>query len=483
MLKLKPTAYILQNMCCGQIEGDDECVNEKQTSSIFARGIQAPHDLPDKVNMVIRAPEYTPVWPQADHDNDDQVDPNILGWLANGRKSGDAQSKSLMQVSICKERAQDIEICFEDEKGAPVQMKHARLQIFDIDMGKTTHKNGPEAIQFKCPGGEFMLYGNHPWMSHTPGPPYKIEFGATTHGQPEYRYKCPDGEPVTLWSTRNGTFADRPTSSDASTLTEAAEDALIMIEYRDVTCATITLANMPPSYRQEPWSDKVNYKKQGGKRACEKDGGKMSGNYCRFGSKGWPLKSAWKGGNPLNTTKKLQNSNFAGLGEGPCGHWQGGRNWLFSGYYNQMDPLECHPPMLAEAEPKDKAEVQASKAVENTNVTARSTLWFDSHEHCSSSSSSSSSSSTDNMKSFGWTVESPPLASTPHTFGTGCDGGLYHFWVSCAAARASSSSHDSASHAIAPPVCAGKQLGRVHQYSPSRGLLDIHHRVRPVVLP
>ena len=74
MLKLKPTAYILQNMCCGQIEGDDECVNEKQTSSIFARGIQAPHDLPDKVNMVIRAPEYTPVCPQADHDNDDQVD-------------------------------------------------------------------------------------------------------------------------------------------------------------------------------------------------------------------------------------------------------------------------------------------------------------------------------------------------------------------------------------------------------------------------
>ena len=91
---------------------------------------------------------------------------------------------------------------------------------------------------------------------------------------------------------------------------------------------------MPPEYRQEPWSQSVKGK--------------------TYMSKGYPFKDASHGGNPLNTTMKLSATNFEGLKTGQCEKDGGGRNWMFAGYYNPMNLLQC----TKEAEERRRLEEQ-----------------------------------------------------------------------------------------------------------------------------
>ena len=55
------------------------------------------------------------------------------GYLFNGRKTG-ATLGGLLQLNMCQERAQAIDLCFEDQDQSPVTMRRARIQLLDIDM-------------------------------------------------------------------------------------------------------------------------------------------------------------------------------------------------------------------------------------------------------------------------------------------------------------------------------------------------------------
>ena len=80
------------------------------------------------------------VSPHPDPDPNPNPNPNPYpnpnpnqGYLFNGRKTG-ATLGGLLQLNMCQERAQAIDLCFEDQDQNPVTMRRARIQLLDIDM-------------------------------------------------------------------------------------------------------------------------------------------------------------------------------------------------------------------------------------------------------------------------------------------------------------------------------------------------------------
>jgi len=373
IMKLKPTDFIEANMCCGPDDPEETCLNEARTGPSAEEGKVMEIDNVEvnaatHVSLVIKpASEYYPTWPQHSKrmkeagGRADELSSDRLGYLFNGRKTG-ATLGGLLQLNVCNERVQAIDLCFEDSEHNPIEMAKARIQILDIDMASphthVPHMRGPEAIQFSCPGGQITLYGTPPWhtMTHEP---HTVDRDWYTVPGPDggktldrYIYDCPGEDKVTFWSRRNGVVVDNPSSADMSSHSEYTMDSLVQIEMVDVTCQRFNFANMPPGYRQEGWESK--YKEPGSKQ------------YTTYSHPGYPLAHARDGGNPLNQTELPLDADFpappsiqdtagnawvdtdgeshGGIKTGACAPDGGGRNFQFAGFYNPADLAVCQPP-------------------------------------------------------------------------------------------------------------------------------------------
>ena len=178
VMKLAPTEFIEHNMCCGPNDPDETCLDpdgsltpaDESDKVIRVESVEVA--TPQRVNMVIKpASEYYPSWPQhskrmqeeggradtlssgrlvsnpnpnpypyPNPDPNPSPNPNPYpnpnpnqGYLFNGRKTG-ATLGGLLQLNMCQERTQAIDLCFEDQDQNPVTMKRARIQLLDIDM-------------------------------------------------------------------------------------------------------------------------------------------------------------------------------------------------------------------------------------------------------------------------------------------------------------------------------------------------------------
>ena len=330
-VKLEVNAFNRANMCCGeyQLLGESEFKDigvSEQTECVAPANeaiVIEQRNYNELVHMVItNLTTYYPVYPVYDDVGTHfELNHEKEGWLSNGQKDGHELSDGLVQLNQCNERTLDTQICFVEIDHKPMYMHDARLRIFDFDMGK--HKNegrkGPEALQFNCSGGFFEVYGdNPPYISWTAGKPILVTENATYTGLTSHKYKCPDNHHVTMWANMDGTAADNPTTADPASLTREQEERMIMIEFNNIQCAEMTFAAMPVMYRQV-------------------EGGQGGG--------GWDLsQNAANGGNPLNGTLKLNYANFEGLQDKSCPWDGGGRNILFSGYFDQSDVVICDQP-------------------------------------------------------------------------------------------------------------------------------------------
>ena len=323
-LKLDNTAYHRANLCCGEQEGDTECGAEAQQSIILPQ-----RNPSDTVHMVItNTSTYYPVYPQYGLDKKGKPEKGKLsilreGFIGNGEKNEGGFSDGLIQINQCNNKVMTAKVCFVHVENTPVHMKKMRLRVFDIDMGTDPKRLGPEAVQFHCPGGTFEVYGDTPpHISWTAGRPINVQEGATRNGLKKTVYKCPDNDAVTVWARMNGRMDDYA-GHDFNSHDEEIEleERMIMIEFRETQCASLTFASMPPRYRQ------------------------LEG--------GWKTsKAAEKGGNPLNGTRLLAYKNFDDLVDGPCYRDGGGRNTLVAGDHDESDVVVCEaPPPASPAAP------------------------------------------------------------------------------------------------------------------------------------
>jgi hypothetical protein len=278
--------------------------------SMLFHGIQTQG--PNISLRVSNATEYPASWPVQDPKDRLAVSKPHKGYTANGKRRGD-----LFTVDLCVNKLVKLKFCFENDAEEPVQMERASIRVFDLDYHAKGWKKGPEAVQFNCTGGTFSVYGAHPYMSWTVGKPLTVEKNSTHNGLTKYTFMCPeDNIPVTLWSSRVGTMADNPFGADEESLSGPMENSMILINFKDVECATMTIGNMPPRYHQNDWE--------------ERDG---------TPHKAWPLASAKDGGNPLNSSKSLFDI-ATDIEPGQCptsgDDWYvQSNNWLFSGH---VDP-------------------------------------------------------------------------------------------------------------------------------------------------
>ena len=342
VVKLINTTYNTANLCCGE-RPNDVCSVDRREAFVIDN-VQSPKT-GQVVNMIMRnTTEYANTWPYIEPNKHHYDIKEQQSYMSNGRKRGTQMSEELVQLNLCWDKIVTVEMCFEDELGSTVHMGEVRLKIFDMDMHDG---GGPEAVQFKCPGGTFTVYGEHPHVSYTAGKPIRTTPGATTNMLTEYEYACPDDDYVTLWSIddKKVDAPFDPTTTNPGDLSAQAESSLVLIEWKAMTCIEMTIANMPPEFRQNEWS-------HNGVKTHE---GFLYG------------KNDEEGGNPLNTSRKLSYENFDLLTPGQCplcvkmitddnGNRvckpQRSRDWYFSGYYNpaevrhanSTDGLECHPP-------------------------------------------------------------------------------------------------------------------------------------------
>jgi hypothetical protein len=368
IMKLEPTEFIEHNMCCGPDDPEEACLDESGVTPasesdkvIRIENIEVT-TVAERVSLVIKpASEYYPTWPQhskrmkEEGGRADTLSSGRLGYLFNGRKTG-ATLGGLLQLNMCNERSQSIDLCFEDENQNPIEMKKARIQILDIDMAPAVGMKGPEAIQFSCPGGQITLYGTPPWHTMTHEPHTIDKDWYTVPGQEgktldRYVYDCPGEDKVTFWSKRNGLMTDNPTTTDGAS--ELTMDSLVQVELVDTTCQRFNFANMPAGYRQEAWE--ARYLQPGNKKkTAYSHPGYETGMHAR------------DGGNPLNQTELPLDADFpappaitdkngnafidadgdshGGIKTGDCAADGGGRNFQFAGFYNPTDLASCDPP-------------------------------------------------------------------------------------------------------------------------------------------
>ena len=200
-MQLEDNEYNRANLCCGQLRGD-ECGGTPGGAIVLENVGQSADNM---VNMVItNVTGYSPVQPRIIQGN--VLDADREGWMGNGKKSHNRLSPDLININQCNDKVFTARTCFVDGDHNPILMKAARLRVFDIDMGDNPTREGPEAVQFSCPGGTFELYGRRPpYVSWTAGQPFSVEKKATPNGLTKYRYNCPPAGPnelVTLWASQ-----------------------------------------------------------------------------------------------------------------------------------------------------------------------------------------------------------------------------------------------------------------------------------------
>jgi hypothetical protein len=363
-LKLENNDYNRANMCCGQIEGD--YCGATPGGAIVIDHVSQSAD--NKVNLKItNITAYSPVMPRIISGH--SLDADREGWMGNGKKVLNSLSDDLIQINQCNDKVFTARACFEDSEHKPVLMKSARFRVFDIDMGPNPTRYGPEAVQFRCPGGTFELYGDTPpYVSRTAGKPIEVKEKAAYNGLTKHTYSCPAEELVTVWASMESLSATDgvPKSAAPAELSVPQQERMIMISYRDVQCVDLTYAAMPPRYRQM------------------RGGSKDDGNF----SHGWDINlDASHGGNPLNGSAPISYQRFDDLEPGHCGGGEygqtrfsrpgqfggGGRNIQLSGYVDPNDepqctkqPRECKkkvpPPPQPEPEPEPEPEPPISPA-------------------------------------------------------------------------------------------------------------------------
>eukprot|EP00908_Phaeocystis_cordata_P023028 Transcript_5458.p1 GENE.Transcript_5458~~Transcript_5458.p1 ORF type:complete len:444 (+),score=90.30 Transcript_5458:42-1334(+) len=214
--------YFADNLCASleeeealgesQVRADVSCGEGADAECFRFDGIGAGEL---DVSMIVRnTTNYYPVWPTIDPDLGYLY--NKKGYLFNGRKSDDKMVPDILQLNVCNNRYVKTNVCFVDkETNKPVTMKQATMRVFDMDIGKS---GGPEAVQFKCTGGHFFLFGEVPKMMHSYSNAFLHEkldsYGP--NGLTAHMYRCPDDEYVTLWSHRLGCAAPDQTPSGRS---------------------------------------------------------------------------------------------------------------------------------------------------------------------------------------------------------------------------------------------------------------------------
>ena len=341
-MKLENNEYNRANLCCGQAKGDT-CGKTKGGAIVINDVGQYRSSLPiNEINMVItNVTTYSPVMPRVISGK--VLDADQEGWMGNGKKIHNRKSDDLIQINQCNDKVFTARTCFMDSEQKPILMKSARLRVFDIDMGDNPTREGPEAVQFSCPGGTFEVYGKSPpFVSWTAGRPFLVQKKATHNGLTKYKYNCPAQGPnelVTLWASME--LGEAPVGETASAapheVTVAQQERLVLIEFKNVECVDLTYAAMPPAYR-ELASGTV----KGGNR-----------------SHGWNLRrNSLHGGNPLNGSLPINYDTFKDLQPGHCGGGEfgqtylsrpgqnhgGGRNIQISGYINLDDKANCTLP-------------------------------------------------------------------------------------------------------------------------------------------
>ena len=287
----------------------------------------------DGVSFVImNVTEYSPTWPQlaktSSRDNPWGVDP--AGYLHNGRKAGGFDSGDHLQLNLCANRMLKTKSCFVAKGPAPsnpVTLSKASIRIFDVDHGKdrgTTQEVGTGVVQFTCPGGSFKLHGIETEKG-SPAGEFMVHMDDTTMalkrptdptdispaGLQVHTFDCPPaGKLVTLWSSRFGKAEDIPT--DTGNLDQIQEQSMVIVNYVNVDCFDMTLANLPAVYEV------------GTAQAIEDEGVAI---------------------------QRLQNSEEINEGDvtwkldqGECAFGQSGRNWLMAGLKGPQGSDKCESP-------------------------------------------------------------------------------------------------------------------------------------------
>ena len=169
--------YMLFNVCHGTpgaaLQGT---INEHEgtTSYIKLSGVNVNKDSP-RINMIFKnTSEYFPAWPRLGdcattecpgkkftRNEKTGMSLKPAGYLNNGRKSGWENARDLIQVNLCNKRFLNLKTSFVDDDDKDVTLMQSTFRFFDIDHGNPENQ-GPEVMQFKCPGGTFTLYGSEP---------------------------------------------------------------------------------------------------------------------------------------------------------------------------------------------------------------------------------------------------------------------------------------------------------------------------------
>jgi len=251
-LQLEDNEYNRANLCCGEARGDT--CGDTPGGAIVIENVGQSAD--NMVNMVItNVTGYSPVMPRIISGL--VLDADKEGWMGNGKKIHNRISADLININQCNDKVVTARTCFVDGDQKPVLMKAARIRVFDIDMGDNPTREGPETIQFSCPGGTFEVYGKTPpYVSWTAGKPFSVKKKAAYNGLTKYKYNCPKAGPnelVTIWASLElgEPEIEPPISAAPADLTVKQQERMVMIEYKDVECVDLTYAAMPPAYRQQ----------------------------------------------------------------------------------------------------------------------------------------------------------------------------------------------------------------------------------------
>ena len=296
-------------------------------------GVGTSDNWDDDLSIVImNLTEYSSTWPQLAKPGSLDKSPwgvKSGGYLNNGRKTGTFDSGDLLQLNLCANRMLKIKSCFVTGTlfSDPVTLSKASIRIFDIDHGKDRGANqemGPEVMQFSCPGGSFKLHGSEV-EEDSPSGQFMVHMDDTTRalkrptdptdispaGLQVHTFDCPPaGKLVTLWSSRFGKAEDSPT--DTGNLDQMQEQSMVIVNYVNVDCFDMTLANLPAVYEV------------GTAQAIEDEGVAI---------------------------QRLQNSEEINEGDvtwkldqGECAFGQSGRNWLMAGLKGPQGSDKCESP-------------------------------------------------------------------------------------------------------------------------------------------
>ena len=200
--------------------------------------------------LITNKTEYIPAMPEFETDTDGTVTLTRMGYLTNGQDRPNNRKSELLYLNLCLNRFVTTDFCFVDEHDFSVDVTETSLSFFDLD--HKTEKSGPEAIQFKCPGGTFTLYGKDDKALKVSDNAKKVPapFGReqTAQGQEINIYQCPGNELVTIWSRRDQLSDDTPSSTAPDDLTADMENSMFTVSFVDVSCVEITFANLPVAY-------------------------------------------------------------------------------------------------------------------------------------------------------------------------------------------------------------------------------------------